>query len=138
MAAFRNQGVSHFLIWKALLSLLIFSNLSYSQTRKLPAPGPETIKNQYAQLIGEAEKATSGGQYERALDLSAQAYSAAQKAKNIEGCLTSLIQKGFLYWNLGRMKESLEAFSQAMPIAKELRSLEKERVCTISLEIYDL
>jgi hypothetical protein len=44
---------------KALLSFLIFSNLSYSQTRKLPAPGPETIKNQYAQLAGEAEKATS-------------------------------------------------------------------------------
>jgi CHAT domain-containing protein/Tfp pilus assembly protein PilF len=138
MAAIRNQGVSHFLIWKALLILLIFSNLSYSQTRKLPAPGPETIKNPYAQLIAEVEKATSGGQYERALDLSAQAYSAAQKAKYIEGCLTSLIQKGFLYWNLGRMKESLEAFSQAMPIAKELSLLEKERVCTISLEIYDL
>src|SRR4030042_5069963 len=138
MAAFRNQGVSHFLIWKALLILLIFSNLSYSQTRKLPAPRPETIKNPYAQLIAEVEKATSGGQYERALDLSAQAYSSAQKAKNSEGCLTSLIQKGFLYWNLGRMKESSEAFSQALQIAKELRSLEKEKICAVSLEIYDL
>ena len=86
----------------------------------------------------EAEKAASSGQFEQALDLSMQAYSAAQKAKNAGGELISLVQQGFLYWNLGRMKESAETFTQALKIAQELRIPEKERICSVSLKIYDL
>ncbi len=122
----------------SFLILSVLSSQAYSQDKDIQTAGTGTPETQYFQLIRRAERAMSDGQYEQALELSSQAFSVAQEAKNIEGILDSLIQQGFLYWNLGRMKESSEAFSNALPKAKRLHILNKQKICSVSLEIYDL
>src|SRR4030042_345511 len=116
--------------------LFIVLGPSFSQTRGLQTGGAGSFQAQFVQLQAEAEKARSEGRFEEALELSSQAYALAKKAENGEGKLDSLIQQGLLYWNLGRMKESSEAFARALPIAEKLQSPDKQNICSISLEIY--
>src|SRR4030066_1598993 len=116
--------------------LFIFLGPSFSQTRGLLTGGAGPFQAQFVQLQAEAEKARSEGRFEEALKFSSQAYSLAKKAEYEEGKLDSLIQQGLLFWNLGRMKESSEAFARALPIAEKLRSPDKQNICSISLEIY--
>src|SRR4030043_1210765 len=116
--------------------LFIVLGPSFPQTRGLLTGGAGPFQTQFVQLQAEAEKARSEGRFEEALKFSSQAYSLAKKAEYEEGKLDSLIQQGLLYWNLGRMKESSEAFARALPIAEKLRSPDKQNICSISLEIY--
>lgn len=97
--------------------LLIIPILGFSQeklTKSTTSPSPRI---QFTVLAAEAERTLSEGEFGEALELSSRAYSLAQKTGYDEGKLDSLIQQGFLYWNLGRMKESSEAFSRAVPIS---------------------
>jgi CHAT domain-containing protein/Tfp pilus assembly protein PilF len=89
-------------------------------------------------LAAEAQKAHSQGEFDKALKLVSRAYSIAEKAGLEEGKLDSLIQQGFLYWDLGRMKESSDAFARALRIAERLQRPDKQRISSVSLEIYDL
>src|SRR4030043_759401 len=116
--------------------LFIVLGPSFSQASGLLTGGTGPFQAQFVQLQAEAEKAISKGRFEEALKFSSQAYSLAKKAEYGEGKLDSLIQQGFMYWNLGRMKESSEAFAHALPIAEKLRSPDKQNICSISLEIY--
>jgi CHAT domain-containing protein/tetratricopeptide (TPR) repeat protein len=85
-----------------------------------------------------AENARATGDFAKALEFSTRAYSIASQRDFKMGVLDSLIQQGFLYWNLGQMKESEEAFSRALVIAKKLNLPDKEKISSVSVEIYNL
>jgi len=80
--------------------------LSLSQAEQLQAKDDNSSEVQVRILLAQAEKASSEGKFEEALEVSLRAYSLADRKGYDEGRLDSLIKQGFLYWDLGRMKES--------------------------------
>jgi len=121
-----------------LLILLVGSIPGFPQGKTDRNVRPRSPRIQFTELAAEVKRAISGGDFEKALEFSSRAFSVAQKANYEEGKLDSLIEQGFLYWDLGRMKESSESFTRALPIAEELRTPDKQKVCSVSLEIYNL
>jgi CHAT domain-containing protein/tetratricopeptide (TPR) repeat protein len=125
-------------IQTTILFLLIFPIPSFPQGKTTKSTPARTPRIQLVEILAETEKAVSEGKFEEGLELSSQALSIAQKTRDEESEMDSLVQRGFLYWNLGRMKESSEAFARALPIAERLGVAEKKKACSVSLEIYDL
>ena len=112
---FRCHCVFFTKIYVFALFIVLGSGFSYARGMLTEVTGPSQI--QVIRFLAEAEKTMSEGRYEEALKLSSQTYSLARSANDVEGMLGSLIQQGLLYWNLGRMKESSEAFARAQELA---------------------
>jgi CHAT domain-containing protein/tetratricopeptide (TPR) repeat protein len=125
-------------IQTTFLILLVVPILGFPQEKTARNTRPRSPRIQLAEVVVEAEKAVYEGKFEEALELFSQAFSIAQKTRDEEGEMDCLVQQGFLYWNLGRMKESSEAFARALPIAERLQVPDKQHTCSVSLEIYDL
>ena len=125
-------------IQMALLIPLVVPILGFPQGKTAKNTEPFSPGVQFVELLVEADRAGAEGDFEKALELSSQAFSIAQKTSHEEGEMDSLIKQGFLYWNLGRMKESSEAFARALPIAERLQVPDKLKTCSVSLEVYDL
>ena len=125
-------------IQTALLIPLVVPILGFPQGKTAKNTEPFSPGVQFVELLVEADRAGAEGDFEKALELSSQAFSIAQKTSHEEGEMDSLIKQGFLYWNLGRMKESSEAFARALPIAERLQVPDKLKTCSVSLEVYDL
>jgi len=125
-------------IQTALLIPLVVPILGFPQGKTAKNTEPFSPGVQFVELLVEADRAGAEGNFEKALELSSQAFSIAQKTSHEEGEMDSLIKQGFLYWNLGRMKESSEAFARALPIAERLQVPDKLKTCSVSLEVYNL
>ena len=125
-------------IQTALLIPLVVPILGFPQGKTAKNTEPFSPGVQFVELLVEADRAGAEGDFEKALELSSQAFSIAQKTSHEEGEMDSLIKQGFLYWNLGRMKESSEAFARALPIAERLQVPDKLKTCSVSLEVYNL
>ncbi len=133
--------------FRALFALLIVSSIglfvlipspSFSHEDASRTTEVGSLPRQSEDLILAGEYARKEGDFEKALGLSIQAYSIAKKDGSIKDALDSLILQGFMYWNLGKMKESSEAFGSAIPMADQLNLLDKKKTASAAIEIYAL
>lgn len=138
MVSSKSCGLQALSILAFFFFFLIISTPSFSQETVSQPAGFNSPPVQFTDLIMATENARAEGDFEKALELSIRAYSIADKRGYAEGTLDSLIQQGFLYWNLGQMKESTDAFSRALTIAERLNLPDKKRISSVSIEIYNL
>ena len=118
--------------------LLAMSSLSLAAAASDRVAGESSSGSQVRILLEQAENASVQGKFEEALLVSRRAFALADRTASEGGRLDSLIKQGFLYWNLGRMKESAEAFARGLGIAERIRALSEQDLCAACLEIYHL
>jgi len=120
MVSLKSRGLRT-LCTSVLSCLFLFVCTSvYSQETTSQPTAFDPVRAQFSDLMMAAENSRTEGDFQKALELSIRAYSVANKRGYKKGALDSLIQQGFLYWNLGQMKESEEAFSRALTTAEIL------------------
>jgi CHAT domain-containing protein/Tfp pilus assembly protein PilF len=118
---------------------LVFSSItSLAQTERPHIKSTGSASLQVENQLRQAGQASSEGKFEEALQFSVRAFALADRAGNDEGRLRSLVEQGTLLWNLGRMKESSEAFARGLKVAQQIQALDEQKACSTSLEIYDL
>lgn len=66
------------------------------------------------------------------------AFELAQKIKNVEGQAICLENLGILYWNIGRLEDSLGSYQKALFIAERHNLNELKKRCQNAIEIYKL
>jgi CHAT domain-containing protein/tetratricopeptide (TPR) repeat protein len=138
MASSESRSI-YTLLTSALLCFFLFNPIpSLSKEKDLLPTGFKSPPPQFTDSIVAAENARAAGDFAKALQFSIRAYSIANQRDFKTGALDALIQQGFLYWNLGQMRESEGAFSQALVIAKTLNLPDKEKISSVSIEIYNL
>jgi len=76
------------------------------------------------------------GKYKEAIISLMHAFELAQKIKNVEGQALCLENLGILYWNIGRLEDSLGSYQKALFIAESHNLNELKKRCQNAIEIY--
>ena len=128
---FRNISKLTLFILLSLLSITIYPQEHNQKNIKNPS-----AELQFAELFKDGEEFRLEGEYEEAIKQFERALFLAQRNNDEEGKLNSLVELGILYWNIGKIKESHDKYTQALSIAKKLQINEKTSLCLTALEIY--
>ena len=80
----------------------------------------------------------SNGNYKEAINSLMQGFDLAKKIKNIEGQAICLENLGILYWNIGRLEDSLDSYKKALFLAERYNIKELHKRCQSAIEICKL
>lgn len=96
------------------------------------------FKDKYSEYFKQGENSKLQGNYEKSIQYFRKALNLAQKNKDAENEVESLIQLGVLYWNIGQLDNSFDIYQEALSFAEKARMLEKKAEILNYLKIYEL
>ncbi len=120
--------------YSRIIMLLALGFIFYSYGYSAKSEGEESWTEFL--LTGQRQKIV--GEYEEALKNFERAIALAKKSGDREGALEAMKNKGITLWNLGRMKEASEAFSEGCSFAAESGYVYQKAFLENCLEVYQL
>jgi len=96
------------------------------------------FKDKYSEYFKQGENSRLQGDYEKSIQYFRKALNLAQKNKDAENEVESLIQLGVLYWNIGQLDNSFDIYQEALSFAEKAGMFEKKAEILNYVQIYDL
>jgi len=116
------------------VNLPLFSNNLNSSLKEIQTASPE----KYTEYIKQGESLKQEGQYEKSIELFQKALALSRKSNETKKSYEAFLKLGVLYWNIGRLDESLKFYNEAFDLTKNTALIEKKDEAQNYIQIYTL
>ena len=95
------------------------------------------LKEKYSEYFHQGENFKLQGEYEKSIEFFKKALYLAKENNDKKSELESLTKLGVLYWNIGKLDESIDIYNEALSIAEKAEINEKKEEVLDFIKIYE-